>query len=554
MLNKTTQIVACILLFFIPTIVNATTPTDEVEIADNFLMTIPQEQREFIRFFTTYSIPELNKIKLKIGEKEQEFSLRDAVARFTLPFWIHSLSSERIIRQPAPVPNSNTLYYIDLRNYNWTGEAWEKVALLDPYFVKPVVDPKKYDSLRYNATGNAIIRADWFIIHTSDVTKQIDRGIKDPLYYELLYAKSGVPKTVDEFRQRWGVDMKKIQGLGTIRKNFVDRGKSGVSHNNRDLYRTRTELGYYWETEDVLNMQQGKDYLENLKTFFRPAQEKDAGEMITNNQLGLQVYFLSNGKGERVEFGDSRVVEDKGDQLNTTVRTAKSCVLCHAGGINIPPNSLKEKLDRGISINFKTNDNLIDYEGTYLDPELFVLVGDDRELYLRAIRKVNGLEPEVNTYLFNETIKWYELPVDIHQAAIEAGVSAVELKERVQRTGSGRLSDLVTGGKIPRNVWDEQKNGVYAQCMLLVHNIPLQDIETKEDTTQNDTETAPTPTVIITQDSYLMSGTKKLVALKAGEVYNIVAEMDHNSIHWFKITKDNMTGFVNSKYVRANNK
>ena len=513
----------------------------ELDVANNFIKEVPEQDRVFIKFFSTYSIPVDKKIKIV----NEDISYRNMVAKYTLPFWIHSLSYASNIKHPQKI--SDTLYAIDIRDYNWTNEAWEKVSNLDPYFRKPMVNSEKYDYLRLNA-GNAILRADWFIVHTSDVTKQVDRDIKNPLYYELLYAKIGIPKNIDEFRKAWGVDINKIRNLGSVLTGvMVDKGHSGVSRNNRQMFRSRTELGYYWETEDVKSIEGKKDYLENLRPDIRPAEEKDAGEAITNNFLGLQTYMLVDGQGKRVEFADPTLVIDHSDAQDRRVRTSKSCVVCHSGGINIPVNSLQQKLNQGIEIRFGDRENANKYESFYLNPDFFLFVSDDRELYKRAIKRCNGLEPEQNVLAFQTLHDWYNSDIDINQAALEVGVTVEELKQKVSVTASGRLSDLVTNGKIPREVWDNLKNSIYAQCMTLVYNIP----EVTDINNIKNEDLAPTPKLTIVRNANLMIGDKIVGSVKVDEVYNEYSEARNSSgTLFYKLKNSTGEGYVNAKYIK----
>src|SRR5690606_36998888 len=141
----------------------------------------------------------------------------------------------------------------------------------------------------------------------------------------LLYDDE-TPDTLEEYQKLWQVDINKIREVLKIeRRGVVDYGNSGVSRHNRLLLGSRTELGYYWESQDS----KVEDYVENIFS-----EEKDAGEIINSHRNGLQVYLLVNANNERVDFADNALVIDKSDPQDVRVRTAKSCVICHAGGIN----------------------------------------------------------------------------------------------------------------------------------------------------------------------------------------------------------------------------
>lgn len=96
------------------------------------------------------------------------------------------------------VPGSNTLYYIDLRWFNWSAAAWEEAARQDAYFDILWVDPNLQGISSY------VLRADWFIAHVTDPTYQVDREEKKVLHREFLYAKVNKPLNIEDFRKVWG--------------------------------------------------------------------------------------------------------------------------------------------------------------------------------------------------------------------------------------------------------------------------------------------------------------------------------------------------------------
>jgi hypothetical protein len=445
-------------------------PQSEVEAASEFLVTISTDLRPYIRFFSVYNIPVEDTIVITNENinRQENIKVKDGIIK-TLNFWMHSLSYENIVQKARKVEGDNDLWWIDIRDYGWTPEAWEKVSIHEPYFREPWIKYQNYELLRALA-GNAIVRADWFIIHTSDVTKQVDRELP-PLYYELLYAKTGVPKTLEEFRAAWGVDVKKIEGLAIEKGILVDKGSSGVSRNNRQISRTRTELGYYYETSDVKTSEGAQDYIENLDPTGLSRNDRDAGETFTTNKLGLQVYFLYDGKNKRVEFGDPTVVWDRTDTKDIRVRTARSCVICHADAINIPINALSEHLKSGVELLTYNKEYQIAVERFYLSP-MGKLFAADKEIFNGAVQSINGLSGLENAKLYQEILKWYERSLSISHAAYECGLSVDDFKTKCTPTISGRLGALVkTEKSINRDVWEDLDSGIFAQAMLLIHRI-----------------------------------------------------------------------------------
>lgn len=451
-------------------------PQTEVVAANEFIVVANPESRPYIRFFSIYNIPKEDTVTIPSDDitRTDTVKVKDGIIK-TLNFWIHSISYESVIQPVHKVPGDNDLWWIDIRDYGWTPEAWEKVSKNEPYFREPWISYKDYELLRLLA-GNAIVRADWFILHTSDVTKQTDRD-EMPLYYELLYSKTGVPKTLEEFRAAWGIDVKKIEELAIEKGVIVDKGSSGISRNNRQISRTRTELGYYYETSDTKTSEGAQDYVENLDPIGLSRNDRDAGESFTTNKLGLQVYFLYDGKNKRVEFGDPTVVWDKTDTKDIRVRTARSCIVCHGNAINIPQNALSDHLKSGVELLTYRKEYQIAVERFYLSPmgKLFIA---DQEIYAAAVQAVNGLSSDANSKLYKEILNWYERSLSIQHAAQECGVSVEEFKDKCSATTSGRLASLVKSEKtINRESWEDLQGGTFAQAMLLIHRITQEQIQ-----------------------------------------------------------------------------
>lgn len=431
---------------------------DEVGIAVKALQGIPEEERQFIKFFSSASIPDTEFFTLSDGEK---ISIRDA-GILVFRFIIHSLSAGEVFADPVQI--SPTLWSIDIRDYRWTPESFEKVSNLDPYWREPWVDGQLYRALQLES-GNAILRMDWFIVHTTDTTRQVDLG-RTPLYYELTYSGGKIPETLNEFRKFWGVDIPASQANKTLTGTVVDKDQSGVSSQMRHIFRVRTILGYYYETQDVATLRNGDDYLENLEPDIR---QKNfvAGESITTNRLRLQTYFLSNAKGKRIEVGDNQVVTDHTDIKDKRVKVAKSCMICHSTGLNITPNAAQDLLNLGVSL--KTypkefnNDLLRFYFG-----EFATFMQDDNILYERAVKQANGLEPTENAKLFKQFYEWYDRPISIDQAARECFVTSEEIKSKCESSIRGRIAALTKGKPVHREAWEEIDGGVFGEIMLLL--------------------------------------------------------------------------------------
>lgn len=467
------KILCCILLLCISTSALADEPksivktyNSEIISALDFLSHVNEEDRSFILFLTTFTVPTSIKVRIQDQANPSELkniSLREAMEP-VINFTVHSLSGGTIFKRIVRI--SDTLYCLDIRDYDWTQEALEKVSLADPYFKEPYIDHDLITTLRLEA-GNNILRADWFVAHTLDTAKQFDAG-REPLYYELLYAKTGVPKTLKEFQDKWGIDVNKSIKNKTAKGTIVDTGKSIVALHNRQLFRIRTDSGYYWETQDVKNAEGDRDFIENLVPFLRK-DGFDAGEIITNNKLGLQVYLLTDAKGNRIEFADNAIARDSNKGMDARVVTARSCIMCHAQGINNAGNALKDLLESGVQLHYNQKEDLLDTASFFLD-DLNESIKEDQAIFTRAVKKATGYPPADIVLMYQKLVDWYESPITFDQSQLELGATAEDIILKVSPTTRGHTGHLIKGGTISRQTWEEPNRGAFIEAMLLIYD------------------------------------------------------------------------------------
>jgi hypothetical protein len=427
------------------------------------------KELSYIKFFTSYNLP-----RNILEDSNIALSL---ILNHTA-----SINSDAYIEKPKKL--TDTIQYIDIRDFGWTLEQFEAVMSIDPYVVDPLVDHRLYNYVRLRY-GNNLLRTDWFVVNASDITKQVDRGEDKILIYNiLLYGLGNEPKTADEFRNFWHVDIKTIRAQKVEQGTIVDEGDSGVSRHTRQLRRGNSLFGYYWETRDVKDYEQKKaarsaklrdkfvekDFIEDIF-----ANNFDAQEYIASHKNGTQVYLLSNGEGKVVNFADNTIVVDRSDTNDVRVRTAKSCITCHAVGINPATNALTSLLKRGGKIYFQ-NDELRRAIKSFYERNLNTLIEDDNRVFQRHIKECYHTEPDSieAARAFTNVYDWYVNKLSPEQAAIECGVSLPEYKEYIRPLTTGRLAQLYKNTNIPRKVWDSVgPGGGYTQSMLLIKKVDL---------------------------------------------------------------------------------
>lgn len=511
-------------------------PAQEVEDVVKFLEVLkeihPDRVDETV-FFSDYAIPE---------------NLRWCIEP-SLNFAVHSLSSEHSVHKVKRVPGSKTLWYVFLSDYGWSRESWEKVSALDPYFREPWIHYFDVNKMLFYG-GNSIVRTDWFLVHAFDTSKQADRGIKTLIYYELLYSKLGIPETIEDFRKTWGVfypfgeDNPTLNGI-PVRPGIIDMAglsKGGtVSIRHRQLVRVRTATGYHWETYDVNNYIKDRNYFE-----FLFSKQRDAGEAIGTNFLGLQTYMLFNGQnGKRVEFGDPTVVRNKEDIIDDVrVRNAYSCIHCHAVGINSFVNELDDRRDY-VALKARDRQTKHDIENFYLNPDLYSAIKEDQQMYAKVTVRITGKEPIDLTTCFDTLYKWYNQPLPLSQAARECGVNELKFQEQVGNTVSFDLANIIgPDGDIAREIWEDLtiNAGTFGHAMLLINKIDKKDLIV-DPPKQVAIETYPVG--IAKERCPIQTGTTIHYWLNPGDTVNVVGNKDI----WTKVEYNNYRGYVQTKFL-----
>jgi hypothetical protein len=414
----------------------------------------------YFKVFTTYAIPDIPLPDAAVGPQQ---TLR-AIAPRVLSFALNSLASpdaEAVIVLPRTI--SPTLYAIDIRDFGWDYDRWIAACKIDPYG-QVALSPLMATDQNIKQYGSVMVRADWFIVHALDPAKQLDAGLKgeDVMYYLLIYGKTGIPKTITEFQDKWAVDKSKAEKLKVDFGTVIEKGKSAVSLGTRRLIGMRTIIGEYWETRDDAN----QDFVEN---FF--SNDFEAGEAITNNARGLQVYLLFNKAGNRVDIGDTKLVVDRNDKRDVRVRTGISCMTCHPLGINPASNELADMITEGVKLRAQYNDVARRIEAFMLAGKFDATTKSANDRFARAVQAAAGVSPTSNAIALRALVDAYNNDVTLTQAAAEVGLTNDPFKNKIVATASGRLASLARYGKpVPRLFWERSNTpaqyGAYGESIF----------------------------------------------------------------------------------------
>lgn len=228
---------------------------------------------------------------------------------------INSLSWGPRVRNPQPINSEETIFYIDLRHYEWDREnnPWYKIEQAYPYGI-PFKSGTYTTLCQKTKCELPFVRADWFIATAS----------LPPLYYDIL----DLPKTDLELETQLGVNvaanLRNAPGVRVWRAGF---NESGVSNNNRVVERHEYRYGMYWKTYDFA----GNVGEQNI--FTHPlAFKHDGGEIIFNLPNGLQAYYLSTASGDRLDSAPISIVSNAGAR-DPVVHNGLSCMGCHTEGM-----------------------------------------------------------------------------------------------------------------------------------------------------------------------------------------------------------------------------
>ncbi len=346
---------------------------------------------------------------------------------------LNSLSRQSDVVVPVPVDDQQTVFRFDLRDLGWQDSDWEALVRHYPYEIQRRGGAGKSLS-QLTSSDLPQLRADWFVFAAT----------QPPLYHQLV----GIPANLSELEDRlFGRSGAREENIRTARCQRAGFGDSGVSVNNRLVERHTIPTGFYWISYDFAS----NDGKQNLTKFpLGPPNagvnaefefEHDGGEVIFSLPNGFQAYGLFDAAGNRINKGPTNIVHDD-SMTGGAIINGISCISCHDRGMK--PENQRElvQLDRVRKLathNLRRFDEATRnrIEELYPTGQQFAkLVREDRRRFESAMEKAglsnSGDEPV--RALFNQFIA----DVNVESVAAELGVSADELRQRLDREGETR--------------------------------------------------------------------------------------------------------------------
>ena len=408
------------------------TPTEMLETIEKHVNSLSPFDRTFTRYFTLTHL-------YNAGETTEALhAYQRALSKL-----VNSLSWGREVIRPQAIDPEGTIFYIDLRDYEWEigTNRWTQIEEVYPYkieFNAPTQTSlhEKLTNLREEMDCEVpFVHVDWFIATAS----------LPPLYHDIL----GLPQTDRELEARLEVNVvENIQNAAGRRVWRAGFNNSGVSNHNRVVERHTSRYGAYWKSYDFAGSVRTQNIFTHPLSFTH-----DGGEIIFNLPNGLQAYYLADAGGNRLDAAPISIVSNPAAS-DPTVRNGLSCIGCHTEGMKTFEDQVRASIQQKANLPFDKARALRLYvEQATMD----VLVNEDTDRYQQALEKTGdvfgGIEPIQRFY------EVFQGSVDTAHAAAALGLQPQVLVRKIR--GNTRLQNflsslLLENGTVKRDAWTAQ--------------------------------------------------------------------------------------------------
>ena len=408
---------------------NFISPGEVLTTIETHLMSLSSFDRAFARYFTMTHL-------YNAGEPPsilQEY-------RKGLNKLVNSLSWGSAVTNPEPIDTQGTIFYIDLRHYEWdVNDAWTQIEAEYPYHISydaPTQTALKAQLTRLQtemACDIPSIHIDWFLANAS----------LPPLYHDLL----SLPSTDRELETRLEVDVvRNLQNAPGVRVWRAGTNNSGVSANNRMLERHTSRYGAYWKSYDFA----GSVGTQNI--FTHPlAFTHDGGEVIFNLPNGLQGYYITNASGSRLDAAPISIVSNPAAS-DPTVRNGLSCLGCHIEGMNTFEDEVRSVIEANTNPAYDKAQALRLYVER---SEMDALLQEDMDTYKEALEATGGAVDDIEPISrFHEV---FQGTVDAAYAAAAVGLEMETFQEKIRENVGLQNAGLLVldspNGSMKRDAW-----------------------------------------------------------------------------------------------------
>ena len=416
-----------------------TSPGEILKSIETHLTSLEPFDRAFARYFTLTHLHNAGETPEILGE------YRKALYKL-----VNSLSWGVTVINPIPIDPQATIFYIDLRHYEWdVNDAWSKIEEEYPYHI--AFDAPAQSALRNQLgrlqtqmkTDVPSVHIDWFLATAST----------PPLYHDLL----SLPLTDRELETRLEVDVaRNLINAPGVRVSRAGFNNSGVSNNNRVVERHTSRYGAYWKSYDFA----GSVGTQNI--FTHPLNfTHDGGEAIFNLPNGLQGYYLVNASGSRLDEAPINIVSNPAAS-DPTVRNGLSCIGCHTEGMKTLEDQVRSVIESNTNPPYNKAQALRLYaEKSKMDD----LVAEDMNRYRQGLEATGGVLGGVEPISrFHEA---FQGPVDAAYAAAVVGLETETFRQNIRENRGLQNAGLLVldseNGSVKRDAWTSSfRDVVYA--------------------------------------------------------------------------------------------
>ena len=385
--------------------------------------------------------------------------------RHALSKLVNSLSWGRNVVNPEPIDTEETIYYIDLRRYQWEQgtNRWTQIEEVYPYSLNFTLETetgllRKLTNLRETMECNVpFVHVDWFLATAS----------LPPLYNDIL----GLPETDRALEAELNVDiagnLQDAPGIRVWRAGF-DGKASGVSKNNRVVERHESRYGAYWKSYDFAGGIGTQNIFNYPLTFTH-----DGGEIIFNLPNGLQAYYLVDANGNKLDVAPTDIVSNPAAS-DPAVRNGLSCIGCHTEGMKTFEDTVRGVIEANANLPGRDHALRLYVEKAVMDK----LVNQDAELYRVALEAAGGNIKDIEpVHRFYEA---FQGPVDAAHAAAAVGFQTADFLEKIRN--DTRLQVLipltVENGRMDRDAWTA---GFPDVISTVYDDVPFDDDDDRDD-------------------------------------------------------------------------
>ena len=407
------------------------TPDEMLGTIDNHVQSLAPFDRAFSRYFTLTHL-------YNAGESpEALYAYQRALSKL-----VNSLSWGREVINPQPIDPEETIFYIDLRDYEWEIgiNRWTQIEQEYPYNIEFESSTQthlreKLANLRQEMNCEVpFVHVDWFLATAS----------LPPLYHDIL----GLPETDRELEERLEMNVveniRNAAGRRVWRAGFND---SGVSNNNRVVERHISRYGAYWKSYDFAGSVGTQNIFTHPLSFAH-----DGGEIVFNLPNGLQAYYLADAGGNRLDEAPIDIVSNPAAS-DPTVRNGLSCIGCHTKGMKEFEDNVRAVIEQHPNPPYDKAQALRLYTEKMVMDELVL---EDTQRYREALEAsggvFGGIEPIQRFY------EAFQAPLDVVRAAPAVGLEPETFLEKIRANMSLQNLGLLVleNDTVNRDTWTEQ--------------------------------------------------------------------------------------------------